>query len=178
MYASRGFDFHIAFYIQNLIYVICVCLRIVVSNTYWVVFFGLFFVVLCTLCCQCLWTVHVRLPLWYSLTFIDQMVCGINEEWNICKHLLRFSLHCNLNKTLCMLESWCYLWFGYMWLYLYRYFCLRIVPSNTYIEQYESHWKRRCNLRWSWWVCSSRSTYGTRLVISYAVMGLSCNCWL
>ena len=45
MYASRGFDFHIAFYIQNLIYVIYVCLHIVVSN-------------------QFLWTVHVRLPLW------------------------------------------------------------------------------------------------------------------
>ena len=84
------------------------------------------------LCCQFLWIVHFRLPLWYSLTFIDKMVCGINEEWNICKHLLRFSLHCNLNKTLCILESWCYLWFGYMWLYLYRYFSLRIVAPNAY----------------------------------------------
>jgi hypothetical protein len=64
--------------------------------------FGLFFVVLCTLCCQFLWTVHFRLPLWYSLILIDKMVCGINEEWSICKQLLRFSLHCNLNKTLCM----------------------------------------------------------------------------
>jgi len=169
MYASLGFDFHIAFYIQNLIYVIYVCLHIVVSN-------------------QFLWTVHVRLPLWYSSTFIDKMVCGINEEWNICKHLLRFSLHCNLNKTLCMLESWCYLWLGYMWLYLYRYFCLRIVAPNTYcvvfllwfeyIEQHESHWKRECNLRYSGWVSSSRSTYGTSLVISCAVLCLLCNCLL
>jgi len=71
--------------------------------------FILCFVVLCTLCCQFLWTVHVRLPFWYSLTFIDKMMCGINEEWSICRHLLRFSLRCNLNKTLCMLESWCYL---------------------------------------------------------------------
>jgi hypothetical protein len=147
--------------------------------------FGLFFVVLCKLCCQFLWIVHFRLPLWYSLTFIDKMVCGINEEWSICKHLLRFSLHCNLNKTLCMLESWCYLWFGYMWLYLYRYFGLRRVAPNTYcvvfllwfgyIEQHESHWKRGSNLRCSGWVSSPCSTYGTRLVIPYAVLGLLCN---
>ena len=146
--------------------------------------FGLIFVVLCTLCCQFLWTVHFRFPLWYPLIFIDKMVCGINEECNICKHLLRFSLHCNLNKTLCILESWCYLWFGYMWLYLYRYFSLRIVAPNTYcfcygfgyIEQHESPWKRGCNLRCSGWVSSSRSAYGIRLVIPYAVLGLLCNC--
>ena len=35
-------------------YVICVCLRIVVLNIFCVVFF----VVLCTLCCQFLWIVH------------------------------------------------------------------------------------------------------------------------
>jgi hypothetical protein len=34
-----------------LIYVVCVCLRIVVSNTY-CVFSVLFFFFLCTLCCQ------------------------------------------------------------------------------------------------------------------------------
>jgi len=49
-----------------LIYVICVCLRIVVSNTYCVVFFF----VLCTLCCQFLWIILFRLSLRYSLTFI------------------------------------------------------------------------------------------------------------
>jgi len=32
--------------------------------------FVLFFLVLCTLCCQFLWIVHFWLPLWYSLTFI------------------------------------------------------------------------------------------------------------
>jgi len=95
-------------------------------------FFFFFFGVLCTLFFQFFLTVHVWLLLWYSSTFIDKMVCGINEEWNICKHLLHFSLHCNLRKTLWMLESWCYLWFGYMWLYLYRYCCLRIVATNTY----------------------------------------------
>ena len=44
------------------IYVICGCMRIVVSNTY-------FFFVLCTLWCQCLWIVHFWLHLRYSLTF-------------------------------------------------------------------------------------------------------------
>ena len=38
--------------------------------------------------------------------------------------------------------------------------------------------KRGCNLRCSGWVSSSRSTYGTRLVIPYAVLGLLCNCLL
>jgi len=38
MYASLGFDFDIAFYIQKLIYVICVFLCIAVSNIYCVVF--------------------------------------------------------------------------------------------------------------------------------------------
>jgi hypothetical protein len=37
------------------IYVVCVCLCIVVYNTYWVVFFVLFVSVLRTLCCQFLW---------------------------------------------------------------------------------------------------------------------------
>ena len=36
--------------------------------------------------------------------------------------------------------------------------------------------KRGCNLRCSGWVSSSRSTYGIRLVIPYAVLGLLCNC--
>ena len=51
-----------------LIYIICICLCIVVSNTYCV--FALFFFVLCTLCCQFLWIVHFWLSLWYSLMFI------------------------------------------------------------------------------------------------------------
>ena len=42
------------------IYVICVCLRIVVSVIYCVV--------PCAICCQFLWIVHFRLPLRYSLT--------------------------------------------------------------------------------------------------------------
>ena len=51
-----------------LVYDVCVCLRIVMSNTYCVVFFALFFFVLCALCCQFLWTVLFWLPLRYSLT--------------------------------------------------------------------------------------------------------------
>jgi hypothetical protein len=31
--------------------------------------------VLCTLCCQILWIVHLWLPLWYSLTFICLVSC-------------------------------------------------------------------------------------------------------
>jgi hypothetical protein len=31
--------------------------------------------VLCTLCCQILWIVHLWLPLWYSLTFICLVPC-------------------------------------------------------------------------------------------------------
>jgi hypothetical protein len=56
-----------------LIYVICACLHVVVSNTYcmFIVFLFLFFIVLCTLCCQFLCIVHFWLPLRYSLTFIS-----------------------------------------------------------------------------------------------------------
>ena len=45
-----------------LIFVICVCFHIMVSNTYCVVFV-LFFFVFCTLCCQFLRVVHFSLPL-------------------------------------------------------------------------------------------------------------------
>ena len=41
------------------LFVICVYLRIVVSNTYYVVFFVLFFSVLIDLCDQFLWIVHL-----------------------------------------------------------------------------------------------------------------------
>ena len=49
---------------------ICAYLRIVVSSTYCVLFLLCFFFVLCNLCCQFLWIVHVLLILRYSLTFI------------------------------------------------------------------------------------------------------------
>ena len=73
-----------------LIYVVCVCLRIVVSNTYCVVFV-LFFFVLCTIPCvvQFLWIVHFWSCLWYSLTFtlyllinykVSRMESKITEE--------------------------------------------------------------------------------------------------
>jgi hypothetical protein len=53
-----------------LIYVICVCLRIVVSNTYCGVFFALFVFVLCTLCSQFFWIINFDCPS-YSLMFIE-----------------------------------------------------------------------------------------------------------
>jgi hypothetical protein len=53
-----------------LIYVICLCLFKVLSNTYCVVFFVWLFVVLCTICCQILWIFYFFLPLRYSLAFI------------------------------------------------------------------------------------------------------------
>ena len=67
---------------RTLNYVIYVCLHIVVSNTFCVVFcfvfrhlccFSssmLFFVILCTLCCLFLWIVHFWFALRYSLTFM------------------------------------------------------------------------------------------------------------
>jgi hypothetical protein len=61
--------------VSCLIYVICVWLRIVVSNTYFVACF--FFFVLCTLCCQFLLIVHFWLALRYSLTFIESWFCSI-----------------------------------------------------------------------------------------------------
>ena len=58
-----------------LINVICVCLRIVVSNAHCVcfllVFVWFFFFVLCDMRCQFRWIVHFVLPLQYSLSFID-----------------------------------------------------------------------------------------------------------
>ena len=50
-----------------LVYVICVCLRIVVSNTYCVMFLLLFF--MCTLCSQFFRIVHLWLLFRYFLTF-------------------------------------------------------------------------------------------------------------
>jgi hypothetical protein len=47
------------------------CLRIVVSNTYCVVFlFCSSSFILCILCCQYLWIVHFLLSLQYSPTFV------------------------------------------------------------------------------------------------------------
>jgi hypothetical protein len=86
-----------------LIYLICVCLRIVVSKTYCVVFlfclsssclpyvarfsrlccvFVLLVFVLFTLCCQVLWVVHFWLPLRYSLTFIYTNISKMHVLFN------------------------------------------------------------------------------------------------
>jgi hypothetical protein len=51
-------------------FLICVCLRIVVSNTYCAVFLLCLFFALCTLCYQFLLIVHFWLPHQYSLMFI------------------------------------------------------------------------------------------------------------
>ena len=58
------------------VYVMCACVRIVVSNTHCVVL--LFFIVLCALCCQFLWILNFWLPLRYSLTFIYYTTCIYN----------------------------------------------------------------------------------------------------
>ena len=60
------------------IYVICVCLRIVVSTTYCVVYlciYVLFVFVLCTQCYQCLWIVHSWLPLLFSYRVLCTQCC-------------------------------------------------------------------------------------------------------
>jgi hypothetical protein len=66
-------------YIQLFVYVICVCLRIVVSNTYCVGL--LFFIVfkVWILCCPFLWIVHLWL-LSHPLTFIyyTKMICQVH----------------------------------------------------------------------------------------------------
>jgi hypothetical protein len=51
------------------LFVFVCCLRIVVSNTYCVVFLFCFSPSCVPKCCQFLWIVHSWLPLWYSLTF-------------------------------------------------------------------------------------------------------------
>ena len=48
-----------------------ICLRIVVSNTYCVVFFFVFFFRLVYPICQFLWIVHFWFPLLYSLMYIS-----------------------------------------------------------------------------------------------------------
>jgi hypothetical protein len=59
------YDFRIKKRFSVSIYVICVCLRVVVSNLYSVVF-----LLFCALCCQFLSIVHFWSSLWYPLTFI------------------------------------------------------------------------------------------------------------
>jgi len=74
-----------------LIYVICVCWRIVVSNTYCVVF--LFFFVLCTQCCKLLWIVHFLfcLSLFSNVYLLILYECAGLKCQNVCRrnHLQR-----------------------------------------------------------------------------------------
>jgi len=83
-----------------LIYVICVCFRIVLSNTYCVVFLLCFFVVLCTLCCQLLWIIHFWLSLRYSLTFIWPLPNNCNARRIRQKEIGSRSMSClGLKRT-------------------------------------------------------------------------------
>jgi hypothetical protein len=75
-----------------LIYVICICLRIVQHILCSV--FVLFVLVLFILCCQLLWIVHYWLPLRYFLTFIKQ---SIGHIWNVFSKLYRID---NLQVTI------------------------------------------------------------------------------
>ena len=63
--------------------VICVCLRMVVSNAHCVRFLFVFvwflFFVLCDLRCHFLWIVHFVLLLQYSLSFIDISTLKVKE---------------------------------------------------------------------------------------------------
>ena len=76
-----------------LIYVICVCLRIMVTNTYCVVTL-ICFIVLCTQCCQFLWVLHFYWPLRYSLAFIQ------TDPWKITIYILN-----NQNESLVILYT-------------------------------------------------------------------------
>ena len=83
-------------FVACLIYVICVCLRIVVPNTYCVVFFVLFYFVLCTPYCQFLWIVHFWLPLRYSLTFMQNSLVSFSLSRNRHFHwMIHRSLACD-----------------------------------------------------------------------------------
>ena len=69
--------------------VICACLRIVVSSIYCVVVcFVLFFIVLCTLCCQFLW--HFWLSLRYYLAFIYCQCLWSVPSWLSLRYSLAF----------------------------------------------------------------------------------------
>jgi phosphatidylserine synthase len=63
--------------VRGRICVICVCVHIVVSSTY---VFVLFFL-LCTICCQFLWMVHLFLPLRYCYACYIS-ICILNR----CNH--------------------------------------------------------------------------------------------
>jgi hypothetical protein len=60
---------------SHFIYVICVCLCIVVSNTDCVVFFVLFFFVLCTLCCFLFCFSSSCVPYVASFSWLSIFVC-------------------------------------------------------------------------------------------------------
>jgi hypothetical protein len=78
-----------------LIYVICVSLRIMVSNTYCVVF--LFCLssscIVCAQCCQYLWIVHSWLLIRFSLTYIYKLFYQWNTFiWIASIHLRHYTL--------------------------------------------------------------------------------------
>ena len=89
-----------------LTYVICVCLRIVVSSIYCaMLLLCSFFCVLCTLCFQFLWIGYFCITLRYSLTFTDkqlQMYYYCNQFlFSMCMHLyyLSYTNYNTFNKS-------------------------------------------------------------------------------
>ena len=79
----------------HVLFTLFVCLCIVVSNTYCVVFlFCLSSFLLCTLCCQSLWIVHFWLPLRHSLMFIYNHDSEILQTTN--QVYLSFKILCQL----------------------------------------------------------------------------------
>jgi len=77
-----------------IIYVICVCLRLVRHILCWDFFCFLFYLssscVLCSQCCQFLWIVHSWLSLQFSLTFIYSLI--LNKRLSITVKLWKLSI--------------------------------------------------------------------------------------
>ena len=75
--------------------------------------FVLFVFAFCTLFCQCLWIVHFRLPLWYSLTFMKQNVdCywGPTNRFNSITFLLPSHAKIWNSDAICR-GLFCFQWF-------------------------------------------------------------------
>jgi hypothetical protein len=91
-------------------YIIWICLHIVVSNTYCVVFFFVFFPSCVPyICCQFLWIVHFWLPLQCSLTYFISFQIFI---WQSIKTNLFVPVtNQNMNFYHHMSRSCCVLWF-------------------------------------------------------------------
>jgi cell division protein FtsW (lipid II flippase) len=101
-----------------LIYFICVCLRIVVSNTYCVVFLFCFFFVLCTLCCQFLWIVFFIAPSVFSNVYSRDASCELRYISTLLFHPAGCILLVNFYR--CVLSTEIFM-------------CRSTVPPNWYL---------------------------------------------